>query len=350
MTFERGPSVVDSVTQDAAVMLEFLALSRQHVLQAAQVDRPQKAETLSSTSELLFTGAQVRELMEHHQKCIAWTHNVVHMPTFLDQCEERLCSGGTSIEEDWVSLYYAILAVRTEGLVTLYHAHASKLEEVEIYAGDELAMVCYQKSIESLNQADFMKNHSLFSVQAICLLIYIGHNTGDSDRISVLLASGSRIAQCLAIHRLGPDHKSSISQCTDQILRTRRLIDREISKRVWWFLVRQDWLQIPFNNTYNIHPSQFNTPMPRNCDEEAFKMVVDGEVIQHDQDQYTQGSYTSVLNNVAVIIWKMEDRMCQKRAEEETESSMRDLYSEVLQADREMKQLIAGLPLFSDLK
>ncbi|KAJ5119003.1 C6 transcription factor [Penicillium atrosanguineum] len=239
MTFERGPSVVDSVTQDAAVMLEFLALSRQHVLQAAQVDRPQKAETLSSTSELLFTGAQV----------------------------------------------------------TLYHAHASKLEEVEIYAGDELAMVCYQKSIESLNQADFMKNHSLFSVQAICLLIYIGHNTGDSDRISVLLASGSRIAQCLAIHRLGPDHKSSISQCTDQILRTRRLIDREISKRVWWFLVRQDWLQIPFNNTYNIHPSQFNTPMPRNCDEEAFKMVVDGEVIQHDQDQYTQGSYTSVLNN-----------------------------------------------------
>lgn len=157
-------------------------------------------------------------------------------------------------------------------------------------------MLCYQKSLESLDQADFMKNHSLFSVQAICLLIYIGHNTGESDRISVLLASGSRIAQCLAIHRLGPDHKSNISQCADPTLRTRRLIDREISKRVWWFLVRQDWLQIPFNNTYNIHPSQFNTPMPSNCDENDLDVVVDGEVKQHEQDHYTQGSYTSVLN------------------------------------------------------
>lgn len=141
-----------------------------------------------------------------------------------------------------------------------------------------------------------MKNHSLFSVQAICLLIYIGHNIGESDRVSVLLASGTRIAQCLAIHRLGPDKKSHISQCTDPNLRTRRLIDREISKRVWWFLVRQDWLQIPFNNTYNIHRSQFNTPMPSNCDEETFQMLVDGEVKQHGQDHYTQGSYTSVLN------------------------------------------------------
>lgn len=142
-----------------------------------------------------------------------------------------------------------------------------------------------------------MRRHTLFSVQAICLLIYIGHNIGESDRVSVLLASGSRIAQCLAIHRLGPDSRSGISQCTDPTLRTRRLIDREISKRVWWFLVRQDWLQIPFNNTYNIHPSQFNTPMPSNCDE-GFEMIVDGEEIKkHEQDHYTQGSYTSVLNH-----------------------------------------------------
>lgn len=109
--FEHGPRVVDSVTQDAAVMLEFLALSRQHVLQATQVDRSPKNETLSSAYELLFTVAQVRKLMNYHRDCIAWTHNVVHMPTFFEQCEERLCTGGKSIEGGWLSLYYAILAV-----------------------------------------------------------------------------------------------------------------------------------------------------------------------------------------------------------------------------------------------
>lgn len=47
-----------------------------------------------------------------------------------------------------------------------------------------------------------------------------------------------------------------------------------------------------------------------------------------------------------MIIWEMEDRMCQKRAQEETAITMRDLYSDVLQADRQMKQLIAGTPAF----
>lgn len=42
----------------------------------------------------------------------------------------------------------------------------------------------------------------------------------------------------------------------------------------------------------------------------------------------------------------MEDRMCQKRTQEETENSIRELYSEVLQADHEMKQLITELPAF----
>lgn len=111
---EPQRSAVDSVNQDAAVMLEFLALSRQHVLEAAQNDRPQTPELHSRTHELLFTGAQVKELMEYHQECISWVHNVVHMPDFLEQCEERLCSRKTSLEEGWLSLYYAILAVRTQ--------------------------------------------------------------------------------------------------------------------------------------------------------------------------------------------------------------------------------------------
>ncbi|KAJ5910348.1 C6 transcription factor [Penicillium tannophilum] len=126
---EPGPNAVDSVTQDAAVMLEFLALSRQHVLEAAQVDQPQQTESLSHTSELLFTAAQAKELMEYHQDCVAWIHNVVHMPSFLEQCEKTVYGEMSSIEGGWLSLYYAIFAV------TLYHAQPSKLADVGIYAG-----------------------------------------------------------------------------------------------------------------------------------------------------------------------------------------------------------------------
>lgn len=41
---------------------------------------------------------------------------------------------------------------------------------------DSLAELCYQNSIDSLNNTDYISNHSLFSLQVICLLIYIGHN------------------------------------------------------------------------------------------------------------------------------------------------------------------------------
>jgi hypothetical protein len=169
---------------------------------------------------------------------------------------------------------------------------------------DSLAELCYQKSIDSLNEADYMNNHSLFSLQAICVLIYIGHNIGQSDRISVLLACAVRIAQCLCLHRLGPDNNTPRDSTTpsEAILVEdiqRRLIEREISKRVWWFLVRQDWLQIPFNNTYTIHPTQFNTPMPFNCDEEIANMFDAQGVVDHEQEHYTQGSYTMVLNHGA---------------------------------------------------
>lgn len=160
----------------------------------------------------------------------------------------------------------------------------------------ELSFLCYQKSIDSLNTADFMKNHDIYSVQAICLLIYIGHNIGQSDRISVLLASASRIAQCLGLHRLATETPSNILQCDDTNTKQRHLMEREVSKRTWWFLVRQDWLQIPYNNTYNIHPSQFDTPMPKNCDEDSFKMITFEDIPDQSKDHYTQGSYTSVLN------------------------------------------------------
>lgn len=154
-----------------------------------------------------------------------------------------------------------------------------------------------------------MKNHSIYSVQAVCLLIYIGHNSGQSDRISVLLASASRIAQCLGIHRLSSRTPFNILNCDDATTRVKLLIDHEVSKRAWWFLVRQDWLQIPFNNTYNIHPSQFDTEMPKNCDENISEMDMPTDIVDQNKDHYTQGSYTSVLNKGQIFTQKLPKHM-----------------------------------------
>ncbi|KAL2832317.1 putative C6 transcription factor [Aspergillus pseudoustus] len=335
--------IVDNVTEDAAVMLEFLALGRQRILQVAQIEQQSPLgaalDDMGNASGLLFTPSQVRSMMHYHQESIAWIHNVVHMPTFREQCEKSFANP-SECQGLWLGLYYAMLAV------TLYHMSPSLLRDLDIHEPYSLAELCYRNSIDRLSDADYMSNHSLFSLQTICLLIYIGHNIGQSDRISVLLACAVRIAQCLCLHRLGPDPPRNGSTDDEVEAMQRRLIDREVSKRVWWFLVRQDWLQIPFNNTYTIHPTQFNTPMPLNCNEEIPLMFSTEAIIHHEQEHYTQGSYTMVLNDVAVLIWKTQDKMCQQGHPNGVEDGLRKLYSEVLQADRELRELMNKMPSF----
>lgn len=71
----------------------------------------------------------------------------------------------------------------------------------------------------------------------------------------MLLACAVQIAQCLCLYWLGQDHPRNRHTNDKVEAMQQRLIDREVLKRVWWFLVRQDWLQIPFNNIYTIYPT-----------------------------------------------------------------------------------------------
>ncbi|MAD84954.1 MAG: hypothetical protein CL912_18505 [Deltaproteobacteria bacterium] len=69
----------------------------------------------------------------------------------------------------------------------------------------------------------------------------------------------TRIAHTLGIHQLGAD--------SSQPLPHREMIDRELKKRIWAFLCIQDWLLIPFGNSYAISPRHSDTPLPLNSDE-----------------------------------------------------------------------------------
>lgn len=154
----------------------------------------------------------------------------------------------------------------------------------------------YDKSVQQLFETKFMARPSVTSVQTICVLIQVAHNIDESDFISVMIASGIRLCQCLNLHRLGPD-RSLVElgdRPTEIILRT--LVEREVKKRVWWFLVRQDWLQIPYQNTYLIHPTQFNTPLPLNC-HEVPELAEDSFILKSfPEDVFTLNSYLNATS------------------------------------------------------
>lgn len=213
-------------------------------------------------------------------------------------------------------------------------------------ACDSSARALYDKSVQCLFSTNFMAKHTIYSTQAICILMQVAHNIDQSDFICVLIATGIRIAQCLNMHRLGPDLPGSYFEHQSRELAVQTLVEREVKKRVWWFLVRQDWLQIPFQNTHLLHVSQFNTPLPLNCYDELELMIKDGAVVAQPDHVYTQNSYTHVLSKVAVIIWRQQDRMCSVGHPGNSPDRLQRIYDQVLWADRELNQVYADLPRF----
>lgn len=126
-----------------------------------------------------------------------------------------------------------------------------------------------------------MAIHSISSIQAICILLQVAHNLNQSDFIMVLMSATIRIAQSLNLHRLGSEKADHRDVREDPARTVQDLIDLEVKKRVWWFIVRQDWLQVPFQNTYLIHATQFNTPVPLNCYEDPAKWGEGGYIISN---------------------------------------------------------------------
>lgn len=168
---------------------------------------------------------------------------------------------------------------------------------VILLAGANVTSQLFEKSIELLYQANFMSDHKLTSVQAICVLLQVAHNLDKSDLICILISSAIRISQCIGLHRLGSDASAlGTGSSSSQSLSKADVVSREVGKRIWWFLVRYDWFQIPFQNVCQIHPAHFNTPMPSDCFEELERMVVDGAVASQPDQVPTATSWVTMLN------------------------------------------------------
>ena len=151
-----------------------------------------------------------------------------------------------------------------------------------------------------------MADHKLTSVQAICLLLQTAHNFDKSDLICVLVSSAIRISQCLNLHRMcSPEPRHGLATLidgpADNKRNTQDIIHCEIKKRTWWFLVRYDWFQIPFQNTCQISPTQFNTPIPASYFEEPERMVKDGHIVSQPDSVCTPGLWGYTLNKGTTI-------------------------------------------------
>ncbi|KAF7533669.1 hypothetical protein G7054_g6881 [Neopestalotiopsis clavispora] len=330
-TKSQHPSA--AVPDDAPVTLENLALGRQRILNMRftggnLLNEPDDPAWLPPQIDFIVSLAQARVLLAYHTRHLAWIHNVLHMPTFVEECENAFAQYVLK-SRAWIALFYAFLCH------TAYHGPESLLAAVDMLPQRSIVEQLYTKTIEALHAADFMAVHSLHAAQAISLLIQVGHNLGQSDFVFVLLSTTTRIAQSLDVNRLGPDSGPSKDP-----------IGREIKKRLWWFLVKQDWMQIPYGNMYTINASHFNTPPPLNCFEDPLHMCGENGIKALDSNVLTQSSWAGIHNQIAILIYKTHEKMSRHGPPGNDPRKIKILYDEVLSANAELQQLWHRRPDF----
>ncbi|KAL8934750.1 MAG: hypothetical protein Q9216_005754 [Gyalolechia sp. 2 TL-2023] len=258
-------------------------------------------------------------------RCQSPLGNVIHTPTFLKQAEKLYsCLGQGSPEAQVMALCSTVsmdeLACHLLALVLALAFHPTPslhgwyptpqtLRVEEVRASD-----LYSKRWRSLALRCLRGNVSLFSgsiasLQAAIMLLLDGQDGPlELDAILVTAVSG---AQKLGLHRLGDakldasaSPSSSQNGASNSMEMTR--VRTEVGIRIWWALVMRDWSRGQALAYYSVRPSQFNTRMPLNINDEdlcstTLKIDIRGHVTERPRTEFTNLSYTVHALEIAVL-------------------------------------------------
>lgn len=307
-------------------------------------------------TEALPSRSLSEALVHFHVHHVAWHHSSLHIPTFLEQCN-RFWSTGLYEHPQWLALYLAVLSTAQFCLL-----HSSKYyRDGQFVSQDGTFLVdlddsiqeepshprssqsLFQAMMDVLHESQYLQNVSLHCVQAVVISTEVAHNLGLSQLNATLFAAAVRIAECLGIHKIESEDDDDDDDRKDRDTEDERL-DREIGRRVWLQMVVQDHFAMPFTDAYGIHPQQYATGDPRNCDDgDRMNHTTGGRLLLEKADDLpTISSYNRVLATLARLVPELADGLGPLRARK----SLQEQYEHILTMDRKMRQVVRSIPSY----
>ncbi|KAJ9144909.1 C6 zinc finger domain containing protein [Pleurostoma richardsiae] len=291
---------------------------------------PEPKLILSAWSGQLPEALRARHLVQYYLDNLNWHHNVIHSPEFLRQCEQYWATGDV-VGAQWISLYLSVLGAAAWNF-------PQALSEPVFGQGNmrSQAALWHEQMVRSLWETEFMAKHSMHSIQAVIISSMVAHPLGHGVRHMVLLNSCLRIAQCLGLaeQRKQPlsAHDAEMSYQTVSEPRFSRRVAEEVTRRIWWQLLVQDYFLVPMAGSYGVNPEHFSTPLPTNCH--------DSDVIERPLEVPTVSSYCIALAKMARLMPLLIDGL---RSPSSTRESQ---YKHVQYVDSLMRNLVSELPPF----
>ena len=334
---------------DAATVLEFLAWGRkkhsdfvnapEHDSGPGQPTLVQEANASITTrffnesiriaqldvlEALLPSRDHINQLIQYHHTSLLWYHGSYSSKTFSDDLHIFFAEYGGNVRHSnlnfqWLALLFAVLT----GSMTCSSPSTCRAWGFSEEEQSTLSFQWYEATVTCLDMAKYIEVHTIYSVQAIATLTIAAHILGNSNSQSVLLAAAGRIAQSLGLHNLNSDPHTMTA---DQLRKS------EAGKRVFIQLCTQDWFQIPFSESYSLHPRFYDVVRPLNCNDDD--MIVKADSIP------TQASYCNYRYDIAALMPQLLDSItgC---------NTMFTQYEQVLKYDDKMRKLAtASMPTF----
>ena len=219
---------------------------------------------------------------------------------------------------------------------------------IDVTSAMQLCDALFAGSQQLLWASDFIGSHQLEHLQAVALISVYAYNVDEqADAAYALVGASIKIAQNLCLNRLDDVRfmekekaknrlSSGGSESSEQ-----SLLEREMGKRVWWYLVWLDWSHaLSHGGSYSIHPAHNRTNLPANVDDGVFD-TKQSSLQAKPLEEYTSMSFT---------IWRLRFLILYRESIDMINQPGGISHTQVLEMDKKLMNLLNGLPAYFQLR
>lgn len=276
----------------------------------------------------------VREMVDYYFAHIEWYTKCLHQPSYMEDLNVLLSlepeAAAQSIRPTYLCIHFMIICL----VVHMCTAEEAQAWGYHRQAAIQLCDAFFAGSQQLLWASDFIGSHQLEHLQAVILLSVYAYNVDEqADAAYALVGASIKIAQNLALNRLDDPRLATKAKAVNANQQQAPL-ERELSKRVWWYLVWLDWSHaLSHGGCYSIHSAHNKTNLPGNINDEDLKRG--GPITPKPLDQYTSMSFT---------IWRLRFLTVYRETIDILNSPTGMTHANLLEMDKKLIDLLHGLP------
>lgn len=294
----------------------------------------------------------VRVIANYYFDRLEWHTKCLHRPSYMEDLEVLLSldteTAAQSVRPTFLCVHFMVICLS----VHLCSGEEAQQWGYEREPAIHLCDAFFAGAQQLLWASDFIGSHQTEHLQAVVLMSVYAYNVDEqADAAYALVGASIKIAQNLALNRLddprflenerqknkaGVAGSASMAGLGSSPLQPQAPLERELGKRIWWYLVWLDWSHaLSHGGCYAIHPAHNKTNLPANVYDED--LVRDGPVASRPLTEYTPMSFT---------IWRLRFLMLYRETIDLHNAPGGMTYAQLLEMDRKLTDLLNGLPAY----